>query len=158
MSALIAAVQLPAQQILPETDRVLQELKLLANAKDNLTKWRFIVTIHMVPAVRGVIATDLQLLALRDIIDLGIAARRYSAANARLPETNSDLEPKYIPRWPIDPFTGRPMETLVEGQCWHTFSIDDAGTVALRRGVESEDNIRLSLKFCMPTVHERLTP
>ncbi len=150
MSALIAAAQLSSQEILPETDRVFQELQALANTKDKLTKWRFVITIHMVPPVRGILVTDLQVQALRDLIDLGIAARRYAAAKDRLPQTEADLVPMFLPRWPNDPFSGQPMEASVDRQSWRVYSIDDARTIAARHGAETEDNFELSIDVRMP--------
>jgi hypothetical protein len=87
-------------------------------------------------------------LALRDLVRSAIAARQYQQKHGELPASLAALVPEFLPAVPADPFDGKPLRMVAEGQGLKLYSIgrdqkDDGGSDPQQSG---EPDIAVRIK------------
>lgn len=135
MGQLVAAAQQPWPDAIRAAHRVnVESCAITAQNASFLAKDRYLITDTILPAMQTLFASTTREIAMRRVADAAIALELYRREHGRLPGDLSQLEPKYLPCMPQDPFNGQPLRYVVEEDGYLLYSVganrvDDGGVL-----------------------------
>jgi hypothetical protein len=138
MQRMLQAADLPFPEALHRAEAVDQSFFDRLDTLHPFHKYTFVVTVQMVPSPKH-FEELCRARAGNRAADVAIAMERYRRRHGRLPEQLADLVPQFLPRVPIDPFTGKDL-CLEMGEDYHfVFSVgpnqtDDSGELTYEEG------------------------
>jgi hypothetical protein len=151
MDRLIEAVNQPWPFALGVAEQAEVELNETIEGGSGLGKMRYMFVALAAPALSAAVSAGARAEAWSEAADTAIAIERYRRGHDRLPERLEALVPGFLPRVPSDPFDGKPLRYVVEGEDYLIYSvgpnrIDDGGQgdasgepdLVFRPGFESE--------------------
>jgi hypothetical protein len=109
---LVAASRQPFPLAQVEATQVDDQIKLLANSRNPLTRHKFQASILQAEYVPSLFRATARDIVDRDIRRAAIAAERYRLRTGLFPERLSDLVPEYLAAVSPDPFSGQPLRML----------------------------------------------
>lgn len=144
-----AAAEQPMPGFLNAGAEVENDLQQLMADQSPVTRFRYMLTLQLLPAISAAGSADARGEAWRDLTDAALAARRYHLKHGKPPATLADLTPDFLPRVPIDPFDGQPLRLLAQDDKLVIYSIgrdrrDDGGVFD---PVKQEPDVGIEIKL-----------
>ncbi|HEV3340419.1 MAG TPA: hypothetical protein VG125_08680, partial [Pirellulales bacterium] len=125
MGEMIAAAEFAGSERTRELDRVEAQLKKLAG--DTTARFRYPVTLLIVPALRAYGEAANRNQAGRDATRIAVAIERFRLREGRLPSKLDELVPKYLDALPSDPYGGAPLHYRVDATEYLVYSVGSNG-------------------------------
>jgi hypothetical protein len=113
MQELIDASRRPAPKSLDEVRLVTARMTTQAQSSNPLTRMNAVLTAQAVPGAAAAFSATARTQAVRDLLLMAIAAKRYQLKHGSDPASPDDLMPEFLPAFPTDPFDGQPLRMKV---------------------------------------------
>lgn len=145
---MLDAAREPFPAGLEKEKQVEQQVRLLAGTSNPLEKLNYMTTLLIMPASSGAFAATARNAAQRDLVLCAIAARQYQASRGEPPASLAALVPEFLPAVPADPFDGRPLRLIADGEGLTFYSVgsdqkDDGGLESEQRSGEPDIVVQL---------------
>lgn len=130
------AAEQPVPDFLEACEEIQADIKQLKGDSSPMNRFRYVVTMLLLPDIVAAGTVDANGEALRDLTDAALAVRRYHLKHGQPPQTLANLVPDFLPRVPIDPFDGQSLRLTSREDKFILYSIgrdrrDDGGVFDL---------------------------
>ncbi len=127
---MIEAAEKPIPQAQKEFDLIEKDLRALAGTP--VKKFRYVLTLLLLPATGAALDAAARGNATNDAAVTAIAIERYRRKHGQIPDELAQLVPEFLPQVPIDPFDGKPLRYVVRDDeyllyCVGRDGVDDGG-------------------------------
>jgi hypothetical protein len=146
----ISRIQPSLEQPWPAPLKEMQQIEndLAPHANSGLGRTKYALTIQFLPSLRSSVEAAARYTALDAAADAAIGVERFRRANGRLPERLEELVPQFLPRLPLDPYSGGNQRVLLKPDSIVIYSVGidgvDNGGVGDDRG---KPDVVFELKF-----------
>ena len=149
MSEMIAAGEFAGSERTRALDRAEAQLKTLAG--NTTARFRYPVTLLIVPALRAFGEAASRNEADRDATRIAVAIERFRLSEGRLPSTIDEIVPKFLDRLPSDPYSsGSKLKYRVDATEYLVYSVGsngvDDGGVSEPAGRPADIVVRVRIK------------
>jgi hypothetical protein len=130
LERMIEASQKPMPQARDEFDLIEQDLRALGSTK--VKKFRYVLTLLLLPATGAALDGAARGNAMNDAAMTAIAIERYRRKHGQIPDELGQLVPDFLPQVPTDPYDGKPLRYVVLDDEYLLYSVgrdrvDDGG-------------------------------
>ena len=127
---LLAVAHLPFYKSVDTLDDI--ESKMRGKVSTPLGKARFALTSMLLPSFKAMFRAHARTQAMRRAAETAVAIKRFQQQQGRLPKNLVELVPEFMSSAPVDPFDGKPLRYVVEGDDFSVYSVgynqaDDGG-------------------------------